>query len=200
MTKNWICVGIAIAALLATGHAHADDRTFMGIKIGDAVPPECPTEQMQFGGPIYKNSGATYPCWVALGGSPNGRGLPGNGKATVQIWVDPDSRPDGTSLPYADIYDGKVESLSVTTGGFSKQESLLADLTKKYGKPSELKRDPVQTGAGAKFDQIHAVWTRPDLRVEFFGMLSTIAEGHIAVRTDAAQARFQEEYGREKSF
>ncbi len=195
-----IPVALGFVGLLLAGAAAADDRMFMGIQVGAKAPSECPTERTPFGTKRYSYSGAPLPCWSAIGGQPGSADFTNNGVTTVEIWVSSDSRPLGTAMPTADVVEGRIESISVETTGFKDQESLLEALTKKYGKPVKLEREPVQTGVGAKFDRIHASWKKPDLNVEFFGLLSSITSGVISVRTDAALARFQKQYGREKSF
>ncbi|WP_282259679.1 hypothetical protein [Stenotrophomonas sp. PS02301] len=191
---------LGLFGCLAAATAFANERSFMGIEVGAPAPSECPTERSAYGPDRYSYSEGKAPCWSKIGGTPDGRGLTSNGVTTVQMWINSDSRPHGTSMPYAEIADGKVESVSVETTGFADQDSILSALTKKYGKPTLLEREPVQTGVGAKFDRIHASWKKPDLNVEFFGMLGSVTEGNISVRTDAGKSRFEEQYGKEKSF
>lgn len=203
MTKMLAAATAAFLAFSASATAQsAEDSsaTFLGIALGSPPPPECTIEQLQFGIRVYTLSGASFPCWQEIG-SPTGRGLPNRPTYTLYVMTDPDSKPDGLGRVMAEVINGRVESISVPTAGFTHQEALLSALSAKFGKPSKLERTPVTTGVGAKFERISAEWSGANLHVHYFGMLSSIDEGSIAVRTDLGWQDFQTKYGsKERSF
>lgn len=181
-----------------TSVARADERNFLGIQVGGAPPPECPFEA-SYGSRNYRYpSGAV--CVTSLGYAPGTAPIDLTGTTKLIAHIDSKTSPNGIESVYVDIAGGVVQSVLVTTEGFSVQEPLLADLTSKYGKPKKLQRVPVQTGVGAKFERIEAEWRKPDLNVDYMGMGTSITEGHISVRTDAGQAAFLEKYGGQRSF
>lgn len=95
---------------------------------------------------------------------------------------------DGIS---ANIIDGNVESMTLTTHGVQGQTEALAMLTEKYGTPTTLATDKVQNRMGASYDRITATWAFSDLSVAFLGIGSKIDYGIIVISTpksDAASA------------
>jgi len=189
---------LSAVAVAPLNQASANERSFLGIEVGADAPRECPSESdMGYRRYIYATD---VVCSMSMGGSPESKSLDLSASTKVLAKVDSSKAPRGIGNVYLDLANGKVQMISVETEGFTVQEVLLGDLTAKYGKPTSLVRNPVQTGAGAKFESIHGVWKKPDLNVEFFGLLGSITEGHISVSTDAGKAAFDKRYGQERSF
>lgn len=198
MTRIIQAALLVLTLASGTSVAQADEQNFLGIQVGGTPPQECPFE-VSYGTRNYRYpSGAV--CVTPLGYAPGTAPIDLTGTTKLIAHIDSDKSPNGIESVYVDIAGGVVQSVIVTTEGFSVQEPLLSDLTSKYGKPKKLQRVPVQTGVGAKFERIEAEWRKPDLNVDYMGMGTSITKGHISVRTDAGQAAFLEQYGGQKSF
>jgi len=72
----------------------------------------------------------------------NGRSTIAGEKATANVVIGP---------------DGRLERVWLTTSNYA-YETVLAELTKKYGTPSSVRRYGVQNGFGAAFTQVDSVW------------------------------------------
>jgi hypothetical protein len=72
----------------------------------------------------------------------NGRTTIAGEKATANVVIGP---------------DGRLERVWLTISNYA-YETVLAELTKKYGAPSSVKRYGVQNGFGAAFTQVDSVW------------------------------------------
>lgn len=193
--------GLSMTAAFGGSAAAQEGRDFLGISLGATPPHECAIEDLGFNMRVYSVTDSTFPCWESPGGSPTGQGLPSSASYSIQILTEPSSKPDGVGRVMAEAINGKVESISVTTKGFTHQDSILQALIAKYGKPDQIDRVPVVTGAGAKFEQIRAIWSGENFHLQFFGLLDTISEGYITVRTDVGQRAFDSKYGsKERTF
>jgi len=198
MKRDLSAAILILAAVAGMSVARADERNFLGIQVGGAPPQECPFE-VSFGSRSYRYPSGQV-CVTSLGYAPGTDPIDLTGTKELIAHIDSKTAPNGVESVYVDIVGGIVQSVLVSTAGFSVQEQLLSDLTAKYGKPKKLERSPVQTGIGAKFERIEAEWRKPDLNIDYRGMGTSITEGHISVRTDAGQAAFLEKYGGQRSF
>jgi hypothetical protein len=87
----------------------------------------------------------------------------------------------------AQVIDGKLESVWWETGGLEVQDEALAELIKKYGKPTRFHEDRKQNAFGAQFVSHRAEWHFVNLTVTFSGSLNTIDVGAVTISTNKMQ-------------
>lgn len=82
------------------------------------------------------------------------------------------------------ILDGNVEAVYFYTGGIQVQDSVLAELVKKFGKPTSINGLPVGNFMGARFSQIEAFWSVRGYSVSFIGSERTsLSAGQVQIFT-----------------
>lgn len=198
---------VAAAAAVACIGASADqprkpDMTVFGQALNEPLSiPECPRHPDGYrfttpgNLPPYTDGDVSVVCYRQLPVTP---GQPGwkhtipmdpNGVAWVQF--PPAERPvvmgpnaGGVKLR---LLDGRVVSAEWDMGGIDRQERVAQALTEKYGRPTKVESGSVQNRMGATFKAVRASWRFPGLQVEFDPVGSTLDDGAVDVRTDAAQ-------------
>lgn len=134
--------------------ATAADLAFKGLALDSAVTPvqvveslKVPCEQAgktcdEFWQKMHDKMAVS--CGTGYGSKQicNGRTTIAGEKATANVVIGP---------------DGRLERVWLTISNYA-YETVLAELTKKYGTPSSVKRYGVQNGFGAAFTQVDSVW------------------------------------------
>lgn len=90
------------------------------------------------------------------------------------------------------VVDGKLQGVTMKTGGVRTWDIVLDALTKKYGDPST--RHDLHEGnlAGAQIPVVLATWSTPELTVEFISALpSDVTEGSVKVYTSILAAKMK---------
>jgi len=89
-----------------------------------------------------------------------------------------------------DVVDDKLEALYFATPGLNGKERTLRIFTEKYGTPTTLTRESLQSADGAKHETFTAVWDLPTLYVEYTPTSGNVNEGSARIETQRArQAR-----------
>ena len=95
----------------------------------------------------------------------------------------------GTQIT-AHVEKGTLVSFTIQTSGIATQDYTLRELTEKFGKPTLLKREPVQNAMGAQFVVVRAQWDKPSVYVQFDadgtddgGSGGSIDQGWISITT-----------------
>ncbi len=171
----------------------AEDRQitydFMGFELGRPMRlRECPSEKIPYAGAVYRLSSADFPCWVAPGMRP---GTGSKSAGLLNVMQSESKRPPGTKEVFLRLVDGQVEGVTVGTDGFVHQQALMDALVRKFGAPSETATEGVSTGVGAQLRRISALWLKPNLRVQFWGIGERIDEGSISVYTTRGYEEFR---------
>ena len=199
---------VAAAAAVACIDASADqprkpDMTVFGQALNEPLSiPECPknAEPPPFSAPgtkpTYKLGELTSACYrtrapVApdLENWASAEALDPNGRVWV---VFPAAERPSVLGPKAAavlmrLLDGRVVSAEWDMGGIDRQERVAQALTEKYGRPTKAESRSVQNRMGATFKAVRASWRFPGLQVEFDPVGSTLDDGAVTIRTDAAQ-------------
>lgn len=206
-------MGIFVAILFAlasgaSGEHASQEETFLGLRLGVPLSPECESESdgsaeifARFNRHVeatytYKLHGSNRPCWMDLGG-PKRSGDAFHGDGLVRI--DADS-PRGVGEVWASVMDGNVESITAVTDGWKSQDTLFNLLSEKYGEPESKVVTPMQSALGVQVDGIHAVWVLHNFRVVFSGISEQIHKGSIGVYTEKGFTEFERKYGKSTSF
>lgn len=108
----------------------------------------------------------------------------GNGEAPQFLY----SEYGGDRYFFLGVINGRIESVSASTGGVRVQESVLAKLLDKYGAPTAKTIQKATTMAGAQFESVTAVWQFSNLRVDFLGTADRIDTGYVSVLTPVGAA------------
>ena len=127
---------VIVAAVLLCSQVQAQKKEFMGIRLGR--PASAQRADIQFGDLI---EGGGYSFSEVYGDKICG-GNPGN----------------------VSYVKGNIESLTCDYDN-SEAPTLLESLYLKYGKPSRVKQDTVQTGMGVKLARHHYTWALPGMSV-----------------------------------
>lgn len=159
--------------------------------------PECEKNQRGDMDYVFYVKNPTALCWQRL--QPDISGSLGNCSpivndtvrvvfpaATTPTWVS-----DAPSL--AIVINGKVESLIVATLGHKVQESVVLDVTAKYGNPIAMKKDVLQNAMGAKYEAISSSWKSGPISAEFIGVSGNINSGGLMINTPVGLAVYQKE-------
>jgi hypothetical protein len=196
--KKLMCGLFALFCSVAYGASVTAPTTILGFTIGDTFNlSEC----------HWKGDGAlaTYdydfdqpatPCWKhsILKAHP---GDPLDAKGTFKIGVVPahGKTPDGVrsdSLQLI-VVSGKIEGIFVPTNGLDGQDSFLALLIKKCGKPESNQQTEVENRFGAKFTKYTVAWKKPDALITFDSMVSSTDWGLIEVASPLGRKFLEDE-------
>jgi hypothetical protein len=111
--------------------------------------------------------------------------IPGEAWDSETIRFPLDALPKGAAhgTVEAMLLDGKVAGLKFWTSGVESQDYVLGLLTDKFGKPDDVLRKPVQNMAGASFQDITAIWVKPEARVTFLGTVGRLDTGMVTIDT-----------------
>jgi hypothetical protein len=153
-----------LAALIIATAASAQERdagallALFGLKLHQPLAlPQCARKNFGMGADVYRppTSGPCYKHEV------HGPLLPND---TVFIKWPNETQPKIVrgELVVAQVIDGTVEALWVTTGGIATEESDLALLRQKLGEPVKVTREPGQSDSGGRIDAISAMWRLGD--------------------------------------
>ncbi len=181
-----------LSAVLISGVAYSAPPTdFMGLTIGASFNlPEC----------SWNGTGAlaTYdywfnqsvkPCWEhnILESHP-GDPLDTTGTFKVNFLPAKQYSPSGVDPDSVSVIvvNGKISGMTALTGGYKVQDDLLQLLSEKYGKPTKETTSQVHNAMGAKFSDVNAKWIKPDVIIEFAGIVSQIDSGVITILNPAA--------------
>ncbi len=101
----------------------------------------------------------------------------------------------GTRLGFR--LDGdKLDVLFGTTQGVAVQDSVVADLSARFGAPATRVDETVTTAAGAVLRAVRAHWKLPNARIEYLGVAGRADAGELVLGTPDGIARFREEQRR----
>lgn len=172
----FLLVGFATGA----GDSFADDAvSIYGFEFGRPIAlPECEPDAT-----LSRISGKkTYPVFskfdcqkeAAQGGDP---------APTVEINWGTNNWPLGVKWgrALATLVDGNLAGFHFSTTGANSQEFVMSELTKKFGQPTSVTRQPVQNLAGASFNAINAVWSGGPVTVTFYGIMSKLDQGEVYI-------------------
>jgi len=144
-----------IAALLICAPvcgATAAAPTVMGITLGAPLPfDECANSQS-----MAQFTSRTAVCWTKVtGGIADARRVdyPMSGAVLAPPFVTHDT--------IVEVIDGHVEDIRMSTSGISSQETVLAELKAKFGRPTRSDRRRLQNLMGAQFVGLTATWRAP---------------------------------------
>lgn len=87
------------------------------------------------------------------------------------------------------VEDGTVQEVSLQTIGVYGQQGTLADLERKFGKPTRLSRPIMQNGFGAASEAISAKWIRARYIVTYQSVVDSLDQGEIHLLTTAEAQR-----------
>jgi hypothetical protein len=91
------------------------------------------------------------------------------------------------------VVSGKIEGIFVPTNGLDGQDSFLALLIKKYGKPESDQQTEVENRFGAKFTKYTVAWKKPDALITFDSMVSSTDWGLIEVASPLGRKFLEDE-------
>ena len=92
------------------------------------------------------------------------------------------------------LMEGNVEAVYFHTDGIRVRDSVLAELVKKFGKPSTINGKPVGNWMGARFSQIDAFWKLKGCSVSFVGAgPNSLSTGSVHVLTKKYLDNFEKE-------
>lgn len=188
---------MALALALLAGSAGAQEVEFLKIKVGAPPPPQCPVEEMAPGVRMYRNAPDGSSCvkpFAAIEPAP----LPTGPKYTLDAMVP--SAPRGTQRVTLTVLDGLVESVNVTTNGYSSQASILKALEDRFGAPESSSANPVQNAMGASFEALQASWAVGHVGIRFNGILGRIDRGSVRVSTPKGDEDLVSTYSDRGSF
>ncbi len=93
-------------------------------------------------------------------------------------------RPYYIDNAYVQLINNKIEEVFINTDGLNSQETILSDLTNKFGKPTKVNLETGQNGFGAQFKIIQAYWSLNDtVEVVFLGAVSKKTAGIIKMNS-----------------
>jgi len=183
---------LVIALMLCSAASATEPTNFLGLTIGEEFNlPEC----TWFGSGVLASYNYSYeqpvqPCWEhnTLKAHP---GDPLDVKGTFEINYIPSKQhtpnginPDSVSVI---VINGHVEGITLLTAGYNVQDGLLLSLREKYGAPTKITSNPVHNAMGATFTNDSAKWVKPDVTIEFEGIVSKITSGVINVLSPSAE-------------
>lgn len=155
--------------------ADAADMSVFGFTLGEPVSlSKCP----------LPNYGENTCVWIREAFPPNEERI----FITFALMEKPGISAESTII--GTLVNGNLEAVSFDTGGIDAAERVLVDLTKKYGKPSELRRPIMQNRMGARFRSVNAVWRLAQLQVIFYGAMNDIDSGKVYIQTPKGAAAF----------
>lgn len=188
--------GVTREAVLPPSRAEIGARSpsfdFMGIQIGGDLGTSCAIEEIE-------SQRFELPCWIDsdLNNDPRRKRHYYGDRDALLVHTPTNKRPVGTGDVSALVLNGRVEAVTVRTDGFAHQEQIFDQLQVKFGKPDSVRRSPVISAVGAKFDSIEAVWILPTGRAEFVGISSQVTRGFIKVYSNEGFARASKEAARD---
>lgn len=102
------------------------------------------------------------------------------------VWEPDEARPLYTRYGWMSglVVDGRLEKVTVYTGGLSWQDYWLAQLKEKYGEPAILEEAEKENGFGAVFTSHLAKWRFANLAVVFHGTYGSTDTGTVDVVTN----------------
>lgn len=109
------------------------------------------------------------------------------------------ARPEisSSSIIGTRILNGRLIGVEVDTSGLATQESVLKQLSAKFGGPGKVTKVPSQTLGGAKSDALIAEWQRPDVYVRYESGIFRIDRGKVFI-LDPVGKRAEDEYNAKK--
>jgi hypothetical protein len=109
------------------------------------------------------------------------------------------ARPEisSSSIIGTRIQDGRLIGIEVDTSGLATQDSVLKQLSAKFGEPRNVTKIPSQTLAGAKSNALIAEWQQPDVYVRYESAIFRIDRGKVFILNPAGK-RADDEYNAKK--
>lgn len=214
--KNALLIPMLLIFCAGASHANAATKTvpkavakavtkkeaptleILGVHVGAPLQiKECELKRNELGRSYSYEPYSTKPCFQQPGYEPKADFVVDPHKAILSL--EAKTPPPGVTGYDITVLNGSLEKVSIFTMGVRSQEELLAILQEKYGKPSDLQREPMQNRMGANFTRIIAIWDFTNLEVVLVGMGSKIDSGIITVSTPIAlQFEKDEEANRPK--
>lgn len=202
-----ISVFLCFALLAASAVAKNDptDATVLGLRLGETFTvPECARSK-----PILPSrlpdSYAGSDSIVCFKRDPYGlliNYVPANtpivNDQSIRIYF-PKSVSELSSNVLAQVIDGKLEGLELSTFGVNTQDEVLATLVEKFGEPKSVSEQQLQNSMGAVFTSHLVSWDVGILHVLFSGAGSRIDAGFVIVRTERQAAFLREIKERQKA-
>jgi hypothetical protein len=178
--------GLVSAALLSLGSPALsqtpEQLTFYGLELGKPLSvPECEKRLSISGRQLEYSTTPNFMC-AQTPGMPQSTPSDFSRGAVIRFpfLKSPTHLKDGWMSVFSD--GGVVQAIRAYTRGLESQESLMRDLTAKYGPPTNTTISKVKTRIGAEFDNITATWDISDsLQVQYLGMLASLDQGVIFV-------------------
>jgi hypothetical protein len=157
----------------------------LGLQLGAPLTiPEC--QRMQLTYPHADGSPAPYTS-VQPVECVEHDDFPKAGVDRGMIYFPPEAMPTIMGFNWAGdwLIGGRLASLSVATLDYNHADFIVAQLTAKFGKPSEDRRSSEDIESIAVPARI-VVWARPGYRVEYRSINRTVERGLVLIQTDEA--------------
>jgi hypothetical protein len=175
------CSGMVIAQTPATTMQTESHSTVYGQQLGKPLSiPECPAEKISKKIVMYTGDSKVL-CFERETETTT---VPLNGEKLINgsVWL---LAPQGQllgAINRARIVDGKLDQVSFSMAGAEEQDYIFGILVKKYGDPTTKNINHMENGYGARFDDIEATWSLPDVKVILRGAI-TMDEGSVTIET-----------------
>jgi hypothetical protein len=181
--QTLIQFSMTLALTLFVGRAVAQELSVFGFSFNRPLAlPECPYK-------IYGGS-KSYQVLPPATCLQDARPLNGYGRPVRSISFGRGESPamvkNFTAYPLEE--NGVLIGLHFLTPGLAAQDTVLTELTAKFGQPNGLSRQQAKTAFGAVFDTFSATWAAaPDISVSFVGVTTRIETGEVFI--DSAEAK-----------
>ena len=158
-------------AAQAASKSSATHTSIFGIKLGAPLAlPDCPVNSYN----LVDESAIKELC-VEPASAANIE------ESSRNVYFIPGDSPDYLKYNHLDltIRDGLVQKISVFTNGLNDQDEVLAELTKKFGRPTTLKSEAESNLMGATFQAVTANWKVGADRVLFLVYSTSSIADHL---------------------
>jgi hypothetical protein len=181
-----ILAALILLAAGASAQTKTADMTVFGFQLGEKFSlSECARSEHSTVKIIVYEGNDPSPCFevnrtIRPAPSPH---TPVLDDQYVKIHFPTDDVSEMTLNVHAQIIDGKLEGVLISTFGLKTQDETLNALKEKYGTPSDFQVEKMQNGFGAVYQSHLAHWIFEGLTVTFAGTANRVDRGVIAIET-----------------
>lgn len=155
-----------------------------GVQLGEPVSlPECARvadrHPSAHGLPPPYVTTTSFPCQMVP--------LPGQSSGAILFPSDKAPELAGGYMMVTTIADGRLEGLYVSMMGYKLADAILAQLTEKFGAPTQSGTESV-TIFTMSIAAPWALWSKPGYSVEYHAIGGRLDRGALAIETDRARA------------
>ncbi|GEM_PF-6728036 len=180
MKKSCILLLLSVAILFTQG-AQAEGVSLYGIALDGALAmPSCVTNKlgdMEVYDEMRNTSDCVMPSFTLPGRDFGGQWM----EIHYVIGHAPDILSGGQISVW--LFDRKIQDIMILTPGVDVQDTVLAQLTAKFGKPSKQYTSLSQNAYGAQFHVVHARWTFSAANIRFDSAMDRFDSGEIEAQT-----------------